>query len=268
MVFPRIVFSGGLFLAICMPTRALLTLQYPSTQGVKSREQGISLNAHKLASKVADDEGESLDADDQPAISNSARRKLLATSFSWFIASENIFTAPAYAEENCMETSSQLDCLSDLPPLRPDCVRVFLCRHGQTENNRLHLIQGARADPDLNDFGKLQAQSLGQALQRSSRPGPSLFLHSDLKRAKQTATIAASQFTNPSHIPVQMESLLSEVDFGEVAEGQPVEYYRGSMAAAYADWSIGRLDAKMAGGGETGYEVRPNASLLMCVPES
>ena len=228
------------------------------------REQGISLNAQKLASIVADDDGESFGANDQFAISNLARRKLLATSFSWVFASEHILKFPAYAEENCTEALSQLDCLSDLPPLQPDCVRVFLCRHGQTENNRLHLIQGARADPDLNDFGKLQAQSLGQALQRSSSPRPSLFLHSDLKRAKQTATIAASQFTNPSHIPIQMESVLSEVDFGQVAEGQPVKYYRGSMAAAYADWSIGRLDAKMAGEGETGYEVRPNASWLMC----
>lgn len=37
-----------------------------------------------------------------------------------------------------------LHCLSDLPPILPYSVRLYLCRHGQTEYNRLKLIQGSR----------------------------------------------------------------------------------------------------------------------------
>ena len=34
-------------------------------------------------------------------------------------------------------TTGNFDCLLDLPPITPGCVRLYLCRHGQTEYNRL-----------------------------------------------------------------------------------------------------------------------------------
>ena len=90
-----------------------------------------------------------------------------------------------------------LNCLSDLPPIPSDCVRLFLCRHGQTENNRLKLIQGARIDPPLNDNGLQQAPRLGQALARAPTP-PQRIFHSSLLRARQTAQLASQQFTSTS----------------------------------------------------------------------
>ena len=73
------------------------------------------------------------------------------------------------------------DCLRDLPPVTRDCVRVYLCRHGQTENNRLHLVQGARVDPPLNDTGRQQASRIGKVLSRiDSSQAPTTICQQDL----------------------------------------------------------------------------------------
>ncbi|KAI2490483.1 hypothetical protein MHU86_24106 [Fragilaria crotonensis] len=70
------------------------------------------------------------------------------------------------------------DCLLDLPPKPKDVVRLYLCRHGQTENNRLHIVQGSRVDPPLNNNGVLMAERLA-VLSRSQQPlTKSIILHS------------------------------------------------------------------------------------------
>lgn len=87
--------------------------------------------------------------------------------------------------------SPNLKCLLDLPPVDPGSVRIFLCRHGQTDNNKYHLVQGARIDPPLNDTGRSMARRLGAAL--SFLPdgvAPTVAAHSLLRRAKETATLA------------------------------------------------------------------------------
>jgi hypothetical protein len=43
--------------------------------------------------------------------------------------------------------------VQSLPPLAVGVKRLFLCRHGQTELNRLGKMQGARVDPELNALG-------------------------------------------------------------------------------------------------------------------
>jgi Histidine phosphatase superfamily (branch 1) len=145
-----------------------------------------------------------------------------------------------------------MNVLADLPPLAPDQFRIYLCRHGETENNRLRLIQGARVDPPLNDTGMQQAKRLGQALGLASVL-PTDMVHSPLLRARQTASIAASQFESQPRMS-QLASL-SEVDFGSVLEGEPVDQYRADMVATYAAWSIGKLDTRMDDNGESGYQV-------------
>jgi broad specificity phosphatase PhoE len=85
----------------------------------------------------------------------------------------------------------------DIPAKSPNCFRLYLVRHGETENNRLHLVQGARVDSSLNDTGKKQAKRLGQALSMlhgNQNDGNLLFVHSSLKRSKETAHIAASTY--------------------------------------------------------------------------
>lgn len=42
---------------------------------------------------------------------------------------------------------------------------VYLVRHGETDENRLGVIQG-QLDTELNDAGRLQAKTVGRALQK------------------------------------------------------------------------------------------------------
>mmetsp|Transcript_16418 Transcript_16418/g.37999 ORF Transcript_16418/g.37999 Transcript_16418/m.37999 type:complete len:222 (-) Transcript_16418:495-1160(-) len=97
-----------------------------------------------------------------------------AVLMSAAIASSDPSQAIAYPGELITNTEVDLDCLKDLPPIPNDCIRIFLCRHGQTENNRLRIVQGARVDPPLNINGNAQATNLGFALARAD-PKPQLF---------------------------------------------------------------------------------------------
>lgn len=135
------------------------------------------------------------------------------------------------------------DCLLDLPPKPKDVVRLYLCRHGQTENNRLHIVQGSRVDPPLNNNGVLMAERLGAVLSRSQQPLTQIY-HSPLLRAQQTAQIAASQF---KHRPqTQLLPDLAEIDFGPAAEGQKEP--RPQALEIYGQWSIGRIDERPPAG--------------------
>ena len=160
---------------------------------------------------------------------------------------------PVLAADTCPGLTANLDALLDLPPVTEGCVRIFLCRHGQTENNRLRKVQGARVDPPINENGVQQAVNLGQALGRLD-PSPRLFFSSSLQRAQMTALIAMDQI-NPNIKPQQLKCL-SEVDFGPTAEGQPVALAKAGMQATYAAWATGRIDYRPRDGqGESGREV-------------
>lgn len=134
-------------------------------------------------------------SENQPQV-QSSRRTFLQLGLSTGLASP-LFIPPQTAEAvgqlptDGAVSSPNLKCLLDLPPVDSDSVRIYLCRHGQTENNRLHLVQGARVDPPLNDTGRSMAQRLGAAL--SFLPdgmAPTVAAHSLLRRAKETATVA------------------------------------------------------------------------------
>ena len=145
-----------------------------------------------------------------------------------------------------------LDALLDLPPVTAGCVRIFLCRHGQTENNRLRKVQGARVDPPINQNGAQQASNLGKSLRRLN-PTPNLFFSSYLQRAYVTAQMAAAEVD--STIKVQKMETLAEVDFGPIAEGQPVVLAKARMQATYAAWAAGNIDFRPQEGGDSGRDV-------------
>jgi broad specificity phosphatase PhoE len=147
-----------------------------------------------------------------------------------------------------------LDCLLDLPPMAKDSVRIYLCRHAQTENNRLSLVQGARVDPPINYSGIQQSLRLGSALSSLKENCPQKILHSSLVRSKETAEFAARNILDK---PIELAMLpsLAEVDFGPVAEGQPVSDVRGEMLRVTGAWVSGYIDTRPDGGGESGREV-------------
>lgn len=184
----------------------------------------------------------------------------------------------------------------DVPKVSPNCFRLYLVRHGETENNRLHLVQGARVDSSLNETGEKQAKRLGRAL--STLHGDKnyddlLFVHSNLKRSKETARIAASTYlqckkTDSTHgnngedyeqtqvstprmvdtsiqdvasvndapsLTLKLLSSIGEIDFG-LQEGKPSSSVRSDMFQTYSSWSVGFIDVKSADdSGESGREV-------------
>jgi len=173
--------------------------------------------------------------------------------------------ASAYPGEVITSTEVDLDCLKDLPPVSEGCIRLYLCRHGQTENNRLRIVQGARVDPPVNVNGQAQAKNLGIALGRAS-PKPELFFSSSLLRARMTAEIAANSLdfvdtkgtTSASSgkrvMPRQLSSL-AEIDFGPIADGQPISEVQKKIVETSTRWSIGDVDYRPDGGGDSGREV-------------
>jgi hypothetical protein len=151
---------------------------------------------------------------------------------------------------------------NDIPRKPPNTIRLYLVRHGQTENNRLNLVQGAHVDTPLNERGKLQATLLGQALialQQQHRHHDAehslVFLHSAYQRSQETATIAASTyyFNNANYYNysnnMQELSSIGTIDFG-LQEKKKYE-----MTQIYSSWSLGLIDVKLADG-ETCRQVR------------
>jgi hypothetical protein len=225
----------------------LVTLLPGPCRGFQSSHSIVELRRPTLIESLRDNGLESVD--ESPFLSQICRRRqVVLTSLAIVGTTFNVSPSSSIAKE-----TYDIDCLSDLPPLAADSVRIYLCRHGETENNRLGLVQGARIDPPINTRGRSQAQRMGDALSRAVTK-PSIFLHSPLLRATETTELAAAAMSQAPR--VKAESSLAEVDFGQVAEGRPVADVRGGMVQTYASWAAGDIDQRMAGGGENGREVR------------
>lgn len=135
------------------------------------------------------------------------------------------------------ENDSALDCLRNLPPFDPTTtVHLYLCRHAQTEYNRLNIVQGARVNVPINETGEKQAILPGQAIARAAVPPEMISIH-------HCSALNKRRFWLPDSI-------------GEEAEGAPVSEKRAELLALYSAWALGNLDARMASGGESGREVR------------
>jgi len=83
---------------------------------------------------------------------------------------------------------------------------LYLVRHGQTDWNAEHRLQG-RADRPLNATGQLQAAAVAQRL--ASEPLEAIY-SSDLARAMATAQAIAARH----HLTVTLEPRLREISYG------------------------------------------------------
>jgi len=83
---------------------------------------------------------------------------------------------------------------------------LLLARHGETDWNREHRLQGW-ADPPLNELGRAQALELAAALDGERID---VVYTSDLRRASETANIVAVGL----HLRVVEDPSLREVDLG------------------------------------------------------
>ncbi|KAG7370438.1 phosphoglyceromutase [Nitzschia inconspicua] len=273
-------------------SRTTTTTTSPEKRSEKKKKSGPSLlfqSNRKQSSVKREDEDERL-LNDSRLLSCTSRRNVLQQSAS-LVASQYCLTStawipPCFASPQTSKTSSSLsatdthrlidlNCLQDLPPLRNGSVRIYLCRHGQTENNRLRKVQGARVDPPINQNGKIQAVHLGDALARADYP-PALWYSSPLTRAQQTAAIAiasqeemrkentiASSLSSSPSLSVHTLQSLREIDFGPFSDGQPIQRVQEQITKAYASWSLGSIDYRPPGGGESGREVFLRATVAL-----
>lgn len=87
--------------------------------------------------------------------------------------------------------------------------RLFLIRHGQTELNKKHVIQG-RVDSQLTDLGLKQAK---EAARSAGDLKIDILISSDLGRAQETAEIIGKEIGLPL---LKTTSALRERDFGSI----------------------------------------------------
>ncbi len=103
---------------------------------------------------------------------------------------------------------------------------IYIIRHGQTEMNGAHLLQG-RSDSPLNEAGIQQAK---EARDRLKDVIFSYVFTSPLKRAVQTANIIA-----PEVLPVVDERLI-EMDYGPY-EGTDLNHLPTEIVTFFSDFA-------------------------------
>jgi len=117
---------------------------------------------------------------------------------------------------------------------------LYIIRHGETELNRLGIVQGRGVDSDLNDTGRAQAAAF---FERYKTVAFDKIYTSELKRTHQTV----QQFIDLG-LPWEQESGLDELAWG-LWEGQPnTEESRAAFREVVEKWQGGNYDAKFEGG--------------------
>ncbi len=117
--------------------------------------------------------------------------------------------------------------------------KVILARHGETELNRLGVVQGSGIDPALNEFGQAQAEALFQALDGQV----DLIVSSGMVRARQTAQPFVA-----TGLPYIEDARFQEICWGE-HEGKVAEpWMRLEYKALMLSWDSGDYTAAHRGG--------------------
>ncbi|RFS18022.1 histidine phosphatase family protein [Emticicia sp. C21] len=124
---------------------------------------------------------------------------------------------------------------------------IYLIRHGETEYNRMGIVQGSGVDSDLNELGLSQARAFFEAYQH-------LPFHK-IYTSKLRRTVQSVQHFIDSGISYESFEGLNEICWGE-KEGKAPNYQEDEF---YLDvlqrWRKGETNIPAAKGGETPEEV-------------
>ncbi len=139
---------------------------------------------------------------------------------------------------------------------------LYIVRHGQTELNRLGIVQGRGKNTDLNEEGRWQADRFYQAYKHVAFD--KIYI-SELKRTQQSI----QQFIDLG-IPYEKLAGLDELAWG-VLEGQTATpETKAEFLRIVREWVGGNLDSKFEGG-ESPNEVqarqREALEVIMSHPE-
>lgn len=131
---------------------------------------------------------------------------------------------------------------------------IYFIRHGETDLNRLNIVQGSGIDSDLNEVGKLQADAFYQFYKNHPFD---LIITSALRRTHQTV----KPFLN-RNIPHETWKEINEINWG-IHEGRKSEPW---MIEAYnkmiAQWASGDFDACLKEG-ESARQLTNRISLFL-----
>lgn len=117
---------------------------------------------------------------------------------------------------------------------------IYIIRHGQTDFNKLGIVQGSGVDSDINEEGIKQRDAFFDKYK--TFPFDKIYI-SKLKRTEQTVL----GFLNRG-IPYEKCAELNEIGWGS-REGQPITpeedlYYHNMIN----NWASGKTDMKIEGG--------------------
>jgi broad specificity phosphatase PhoE len=117
---------------------------------------------------------------------------------------------------------------------------IYLIRHGETEYNKLGVVQGSGIDADLNDTGRMQAKAFFEMYKNV--PFQRIYI-SKLKRTFQTI----DSFINLG-IPFEELIGLNEISWGEKEGKIPSDQENASYAALLQTWNNGETHIAAIGG--------------------
>lgn len=145
---------------------------------------------------------------------------------------------------------------------------VYIIRHGETEYNRLGIVQGSGVDASLNEKGRQQ----GRLFYEKYRHVPfDAVLTSKLKRTKETV----ADFIDAG-LPHSSYAEINEMSWGAHEGKKSTPEMIAEYQSVKDGWGLGEIDARI-GGGESAREMgdrllnfitylrqRPEDCLLVC----
>lgn len=118
--------------------------------------------------------------------------------------------------------------------------KIFIIRHGETDYNRMGIVQGSGVDSDLNDLGRTQARAFFEEYRQHPFE---VVLTSRLKRTHQTV-----QPFLEGGLQWEQFAELNEISWGEL-DGKPsTPELHAIYRRVVGEWRNGNLDAKQGNG--------------------
>ena len=132
---------------------------------------------------------------------------------------------------------------------------LFIIRHGETDNNKIHRFQGRGINASINETGREQAEAIANALEEFPIQK---VITSSLVRTLETA----EPLINQKNIPVESYPELDEMGFGKY-EGAFIHDIMDVIEELQVKWAAGETAFAMSGG-ESPQQVfdRASAKLL------
>ena len=139
---------------------------------------------------------------------------------------------------------------------------IYIIRHGETDNNKVHRFQGRGINASINETGRQQAEAIAHALK--DVPIQKV-VTSSLIRTMETAEPLIEQ----SGAVVESYADLDEMSFGKY-EGSFIHEIMDAINELQEKWTAGETDYCIEGGGESPQEVydRAAAKLVEVIEDS